>query len=331
MLKKRLLDYCRRYAAQKVLVVVDDKVRRLYASIFETLPSEVACFLYSVEGAESAKSIDEVTKIWNFLLQHNFSKSDLVLNVGGGSVCDLGGFAAATYKRGIPCVNLPTTLLAMVDAAYGGKNGVNVGDVKNAVGTIVLPREVWRDENFLDTLSHTDLLNGFAEVMKCALIANRQIWKEILKLEQIDRNSIRAEWIDFAVNFKQQVVEQDLNDTGHRHLLNFGHTMGHAYESHFLEMGTPQPHGFCVAYGIVDAAEISYRTGLLNLQVFEEIKGFVEKFYGLPDCPRNALASFCVQDKKNRDGKVLFVLLEDVGSPILDCEVNLDMLKHEME
>lgn len=313
-----------------MLVIIDSQVSSLYASKLDFQSSYFICYYYVICGSESSKSIDEVTKIWQFLLENSFSKDDLVLNVGGGTICDIGGFVAATYKRGIPCINVPTTLLAMADAAYGGKNGINLGDLKNAVGTISMPQEVWRDERFLSSLSQQQLLNGFAEILKCALIANAPLWNEMKNLENVNVDSIRKEWIDFAVDFKQKIVAQDLNDTGLRHLLNFGHTMGHAYESYFLSKNQPLPHGFCVAYGIVDAAEISYRNGLINNSDFEEIRKVVRRLYGVPKCKRSEVMPFCKQDKKNRNGKVLFVLLEKIGSTKLHCEVNIDSLQNEL-
>lgn len=329
-IKVRLLEYCQRTATKKVLVIIDSQVSSLYASKLDFQSPYFICYYYVIGGSESSKSIDEVTKIWQFLLENSFSKDDLVLNVGGGTICDIGGFAAATYKRGIPCINVPTTLLAMTDAAYGGKNGINLGDLKNAVGTISMPQEVWRDERFLSSLSQQQLLNGFAEILKCALIANAPLWNEMKNLENVNVDSIRKEWIDFAVDFKQKIVAQDLNDTGLRHLLNFGHTMGHAYESYFLSKNQPLPHGFCVAYGIVDAAEISYRNGLINNSDFEEIRKVVRRLYGDPKCKRSEVMPFCKQDKKNRNGKVLFVLLEKIGSAKLHCEVNIDSLQNEL-
>lgn len=329
-IKVRLLEYCQHTATKKVLVIIDSQVSSLYASKLDFQSPYFTCYYYVICGSESSKSIDEVTKIWQFLLENSFSKDDLVLNVGGGTICDIGGFAAATYKRGIPCINVPTTLLAMADAAYGGKNGINLGDLKNAVGTISMPQEVWRDERFLSSLSQQQLLNGFAEILKCALIANAPLWNEMKNLENVNVDSIRKEWIDFAVDFKQKIVAQDLNDTGLRHLLNFGHTMGHAYESYFLSKNQLLPHGFCVAYGIVDAAEISYRNGLINNSDFEEIRKVVRRLYGDPKCKRSEVMPFCKQDKKNRNGKVLFVLLEKIGSAKLHCAVNIDSLQNEL-
>lgn len=329
-LKDRLREYCQHTATKKVLAIIDSQVSSLYASKLDFQTTDFSCYYYVICGSESSKSIDEVIKIWKFLLENSFSKDDLVLNIGGGTICDIGGFVAATYKRGIPCINVPTTLLAMADAAYGGKNGINIEDLKNAVGTITMPQEVWRDEHFLSSLSQQQLLNGFAEILKCALIANAPLWNEIKKLDNVNVETIRMEWIDFAVDFKQQIVNQDLNDTGLRHLLNFGHTMGHAYESYFLSINQSLPHGFCVAYGIVDAAEISFRKGLLSLSDFDEVRGFVRKFYGVPNCNRNDILSFCKQDKKNRNGKVLFVLLEEIGRAKFHCEVNIDSLQDEL-
>lgn len=329
-LKDRLLEYCQLTATKKVLAIIDSQVSLLYASNLDFQSPDFTCYYYVIDGSEKTKSIEEVTKIWQFLLENGFSKDDLVLNIGGGTICDIGGFVAATYKRGIPCINVPTTLLAMADAAYGGKNGINLGDLKNAVGTITMPQDVWRDEQFLASLSQQQLLNGFAEICKCALIANAPLWNEMKILENVTADSIRKKWIDFAVDFKQKIVAHDLNDTGMRHLLNFGHTMGHAYESYFLSKNQPLPHGFCVAYGIADAAEISYRNGLINIADFEEIIRFIRRFYGVPKCKRSEVVPFCKQDKKNRNGKVLFVLLEKIGGAKFHCEVNIDSLQDEL-
>lgn len=330
----KILDYCQQNSIRKLLIIIDKTVSECYPFPWEKLRPNIVYYLYNVKGNESSKSIEEAIKIWQFLTQHHFSKSDAICNIGGGTISDLGGFIASTYKRGIRFVNIPTTLLAMADAAHGGKNGINLEEIKNGIGTFALPDYVWIDKKFLKTLPQNELLNGFAEVFKCALIANHTLWQEIKTIKNINYHSIQPEWINFAITFKQKLVAQDPHDKGIRHLLNFGHTLGHAYETFFLKQNRPIPHGFCVAYGIVDAAQISTYYNLISYKEYKEIYTFVHQFYSFPTLnyhEKEEIYKICQHDKKNRDEKILFVLLKGIGKAIYNYEVTLNHLKQILD
>ena len=243
-------------------------------------------------------------------------------------VMDLGGFVSSTYQRGIPFVNIPTTLLSMIDAAIGGKNGINLNSVKNAVGTIKLPQEVIINPQFLMTLPPQQLLNGFGEMLKYALIGNKALWDELKILQSIHYQDIKKDWIDKCVAFKENIVQEDLYDTGLRHILNFGHTIGHGIEAWALDndcrdarpcVSTENiPHGHAVALGMVAESYLSMKYGLLSSSEYDEIRDTIIRFYGsyLQNIENQnilKIVSFCLHDKKNLDGRINITMLEGIG------------------
>ncbi|MCL2245815.1 MAG: 3-dehydroquinate synthase, partial [Lentimicrobiaceae bacterium] len=226
------------------------------------------------------------------------------------------GTIAATFKRGIRLVNVPTTLLAMVDAAHGGKNGINLQHQKNVVGTFYLPEKVIVDTCFLKTLPKKEILNGFAELLKYALIGNKKLWEELKQLTNINYKTIRQEWIDAAVEFKMKLVAEDLHDKGARQVLNFGHTVGHAIERLFAEKKRTISHGYAVAMGICYEAYLSHKQGTLPFNDYEDIQHLILHFYkplNLTEADITALTNYCFDDKKNKNGEVQFIFLEKIG------------------
>ena len=309
----------------KIAIIADQNVLHLFPYYIETLGFAAPMHIFSVLPGEKNKSIEEAVYLWQNLLENHFDKQSLVINFGGGMVSDLGGFVASTYQRGIPFVNIPTTLLGMVDAAIGGKNGVNITGVKNMVGTINLPEKVIIDTQFLKTLSPRELYNGFGEMIKYALIGNEKLWNKIKKLENIRNQDIKKEWIDYCVSFKEKIVREDLYDQGPRHILNFGHTIGHAIEAYFMQKDVEEKkfiptvsHGHAVALGMVMESYLSYRYGLLSQAAFEEIRSVILRYYknvikDLSSGQIKKIIDLCVLDKKNRNGKINITMLEAVG------------------
>jgi len=314
-----------KWKPNKIAIIADQNVLQLFPYYIDSLGFDAPIHVFSVLPGERNKSIEEAVYLWKNLLENHFDKQSLVINFGGGMVSDLGGFVASTYQRGIPFINIPTTLLGMIDAAVGGKNAINLNGVKNMVGTINLPEKVIIDTLFLKTLSPLQILDGFGEMIKYALIGNENLWHEIKSLENIKSQDIKKEWIDYCVSFKEKIVQEDLYDQGPRHILNFGHTIGHAIEAYFMQKDRDEKkfiptvsHGHAVALGMVMESYLSYRHGMLSQVAFEEIRAIILRFYknvikDLSSDQIKTMVDLCVLDKKNCNGRINITMLESIG------------------
>jgi 3-dehydroquinate synthase len=313
---KQILDFIISEGIEKIAILCDEKVWQLYPDYFHFLDEIAEVHYIAIEAAEKNKDIESVVFGWNFLLEQKFDRNSLLISWGGGTICDIGGMIAATFKRGIRLMNVPTTLLAMADAAHGGKNGINLQHQKNVIGAFYLPEKVIVDTIFLKTLPQKEILNGFAELIKYALIGNKKLWEELKLLTKINYKTIRPEWIDAAVDFKMKLVAEDLHDQGARQILNFGHTVGHAIERLFAEKKRKIAHGYAVAIGICYETYLSHQKGTLTLNDCEEIQQFILRFYkplsfSEPDI--TALTNYCFDDKKNKNGNLRFIFLKEIG------------------
>lgn len=319
MVLQPLIDFILKQQVQQVLVLTDSNVDACYPNAFDSLPAlaNVQCDKLVVPAGEMYKSIHQATEIWQFMLQKAYDKDVLLINFGGGMICDLGGFVAATYKRGIRVVNYPTTLLAMIDAAVGGKTAVNLQDVKNAIGLIRQPNFIMpANLQLLNTLKQDELLSGFGELIKYAIIALPDMFEQLFEVKQLTADVIRQEWVDACIRFKEQVVAVDPEDRNERHILNFGHTYGHALESYTLNAGQPLPHGIAVAMGCLYEAEVMCAQGLLSEEDCNKIGNLIRKFYKVPKMTKAfslQLEPYIKQDKKCWNGSVNF----NVFSPLL--------------
>lgn len=271
-----------------------------------------------VKAGERYKTLGTVQRIWKALLKHNADRNAVLVNLGGGTVTDMGGFAASCYQRGIRFVNVPTTLLAMVDASIGGKNGVDFVGCKNQIGTFAEPIEVMVNPIFLSTLPDRELLSGIAEMVKYGFVADEDL------LDVSEDNY--EQYILRAGEIKKDIVEQDYRDLGKRHVLNFGHTIGHALEAYSLTTETPLTHGEAVALGMWCALWLSVQLCDLNEsalidyeQRLPSLLSEAEVNMGIGDI--EAIMSYLDHDKKNRDGQTSFVLLKAVEKPVLDQHV----------
>lgn len=316
------------FSPNQIAIIADQNVLQLFPYYLDELYADVPKIVLSVLPGEQNKNIEEVVYLWQVLQEHHFDKKSLIINFGGGLITDLGGFVASTYQRGLPFINIPTTLLGMIDAAIGGKNGINLKGVKNAVGTICLPEKIIIDPVFLKTLSPQQLLNGFGEMLKYALIGTPKLWDEIKDLQSIHLQDIKKEWIDSCMLFKEKIVQEDLYDTDLRHILNFGHTIGHGIEAWALENNCRNtrfcasteiiPHGYAVALGMMAEAYLSMRHGLLSSIEFDEIRDTIIRFYGktlqtIDNQSIIKIVDFCLHDKKNIDGRINITMLEAIG------------------
>ncbi|MCL2435528.1 MAG: 3-dehydroquinate synthase [Lentimicrobiaceae bacterium] len=328
-----LSQYVQQNAVQKILILSDQKVNDLFPDYFTFFSDDVDVHWIKLTCDEKIKDIATVLEIWNFLLSHQFDRNSLLINWGGGVICDLGGFIAATYKRGIRLVNIPTTLLAMIDAAHGGKNGINLQHYKNTIGTFYLPDEVLIDATFLNTLPQEEVLNGFAELIKYALIADAELWEQLKKMQHLSANQIPQLWLEKAANFKKELTKKDLFDKNERQLLNFGHTIGHAIETFMQMKNKPVAHGFAVVQGICCEAYISHLHQFITLQQVNEICDFIKKQYELPlFCEEEVshIAKNCMQDKKNLNDDIRMVLLKEVGEGIVKQSVTLFLISQSL-
>ncbi len=280
---------------------------------------------------EQYKTLETVERIWDFLIKGNATRSSLLLILGGGVLCDMGGFAAATFKRGIPFVNIPTTLLAMVDASCGGKTGFDYQGLKNEIGVFYQPKSTVIYPPFLRTLPHDQLLSGYAEMLKHALIASPLELIHVLafNIDNPDYESL-AELIQRSIDIKQYIVDLDPEETGLRKSLNFGHTVGHALEEYSLSKGQKLLHGTAVMYGIVAELYLSMVKLSFPKQTMIQVVHFMLEHYPKPACAckdYEKLIEFMRHDKKNMSADVInFSLLRQVGN----CRINQTAKKEEI-
>lgn len=302
-----------------VFVLTDDNVAKLAESSKGLAGLNAERMV--VPSGESSKSLECLSSVWRRLTEAGATRRTLLVNIGGGVVCDLGGFAAATFKRGIRHINVPTTLLAMADAAIGGKTGIDFDGFKNEVGAFKMPERVIVDSAWLGTLPQTQMREGLAEVVKSALLGSKKIYDDLLKLPvelTADKVGVAAQW---AARFKQGVVGRDPQERGERRILNLGHTAGHAFESLAAHVGRPIGHGTAVAHGLLVALKLSERLMGLPSDVANEYERMIlKRFYSaLPsECHDvQALIDIMAHDKKNLAiGEISFVLLCAVGAPV---------------
>jgi 3-dehydroquinate synthase len=284
------------------------------------IETEVSIEIIEIEAGEEEKDITTCVEIWKVLTELGADRKSLLLNLGGGVVTDLGGFIASTFKRGIDFVNIPTSLLGMVDAAIGGKNGVDLGNLKNQIGVINLPKMLLIDYSFLETLPQNQLKSGLAEMLKHGLIYDAKYWKQFLILETFESKTIR-DLIFRSVEIKNTIINEDLTENGIRKTLNFGHTLGHAIESHLLNSKKPLLHGEAIAIGMILESYLSKENNLITNDEYLEIKNFINSQYStyvFANTDIENILNLLIHDKKNEYGKVQFVLLEGIGK----CKIN---------
>lgn len=311
-------------AASKVFILTDENVAPFWLPETEYwLGCENAVEIVLRPG-EKYKNLRTVQWIWKIMLKHYADRNALLVNLGGGVITDLGGFAASTYKRGIKFINIPTTLLAMVDAAIGGKTGIDFGGGKNQIGTFAEAEEVIIDPVFLETLPEREIRSGMAEMLKYGFIADANLLKVNLESYQ--------QYITRCGEIKREIVAQDLTEKGLRKILNFGHTIGHAIESHCLTTDYSLLHGEAVALGMAAALWLSVKQCGLDEKVLLDYEKQLpmllsEAEVNLTEADVEAILSYLALDKKNKGEKPQFVLLESVGKPVWDVEVEPELVK----
>jgi len=326
-LNSLLKEVIRITQGREVFILTDSRVSENWMGGFISANKNIGKVeILEVEPGEGAKSIEVCAQLWNHLLECNADRNAIIINIGGGTITDLGGFVAATYKRGIPFIQIPTTLLGMVDAANGGKTGINHHHTKNSIGSFQLPEAVFIFPGFLETLEELQLKSGFAEMLKHGLIKDAHHWKELTLLSEITVQSIKPH-IARSISIKEEVVGNDFFEKGERKILNVGHTIGHAIESFSIESGNHITHGEAVALGMICESHISKQNSMLNEKDYHQIIDGISRFfpptdYSLPKFEE--LSHYMLNDKKNANGKLLFSLPTGIGSATYNIEVSLD-------
>lgn len=275
-----------------------------------------------LEVTEEKKSLETVSRIWDFLFEHAITRRGLLICIGGGALTDMGGFAAATYKRGMSYINVPTTLLAMIDAASGGKTGINYRGIKNSIGAFAAPRATILCPEWLTTLPPQQFLSGFAEMLKTGLIDGQALWNGLLQydLDKMDTASLSPLIAD-CMAVKQRIVAQDPQENGIRKVLNFGHTFGHA-----LERKMQVPHGYAVLYGMIAELYLSVTRLGCPREPLQQLTRLMLQYYGKPQCKcsdRDQLLALMQQDKKNEQAaQINCTLLQAVGTPLINQSIS---------
>jgi len=288
--------------------------------------------ILEIKSGEPSKNIDVVKNLWQQLTDHHTDRHSLMVNLGGGVVMDVGGFVASTYMRGIDFVNMPTTLLSMVDASVGGKNGINFSGLKNHIGTFTDPQAVFVSPVFLKTLPENEIRCGFAEVIKHSLISDYNKWKEVKAIESFET----APWMDIireSIWTKNKIVNSDFRDRLWRKSLNFGHTIGHALESYSHEHHSqPLKHGEAVAVGMIGETWLSQQLCGLPEQDANEIYQLIRRHYPLQiDFDSAALIEIMKSDKKNQFGKTNFALIKGIGQPVINQAPEEQLIQQALE
>lgn len=281
------------------------------------LETNLTIEIVEFEAGEPNKNIETCVEIWNVLTELGADRKSLIINLGGGVVTDLGGFVASTFKRGIDFIHIPTSLLSMVDASVGGKTGVDLGNLKNQIGIINVPQMVLIDTQYLETLSQDEMRSGLAEMLKHGLIYDKSYWENFLDLKSIDFADF-DELIFRSVEIKNQIVMQDPTEKNIRKALNFGHTLGHAIESYFLENENKKSllHGEAIAIGMILESFISLNKKLINNQEYFQIKTTIKSIYNdvvFEESDIEPILELLIHDKKNEYGNIQFALIDGIG------------------
>ena len=314
----------------KLFFLVDKHTFQHCLPLIQAFPCMEEAIIIRIDAGDIHKNIETLAHVWKELGDNGATRHSLMINLGGGMVTDLGGFAASTFKRGIKYINIPTTLLAMVDASVGGKTGINFNGLKNEIGVFSPAQSVLINTEFLKSLDTENILSGYAEMLKHGLISTTEHWAELLKFDMnnIDYKALQT-LVAKSIKIKEDIVEQDPYERGIRKALNLGHTAGHAFES--LAMGTNRPvlHGYAVAWGLVCELYFSHLKTSFPKDKLRQTLQFIKDNYGVFvfDCKQyDRLYEFMTHDKKNSAGIINFTLMGEIG----DIRINQSATKQEI-
>ena len=318
----------------RIFVLVDETTNKLCWSLVKDYLCLKDAQTIVIGATDRRKNLDTLVHVWESLQQGKATRHSLLINLGGGMVTDLGGFAASTYKRGINFVNVPTTLLAMVDASVGGKTGINFGGLKNEIGVFNDAEFVLLDTNWLRTLDEENIRSGYAEMLKHGLIADETMWAELINfnLTQPDLHQL-ASMLDKSVRIKERIVAEDPHEKGIRKALNLGHTFGHAFESWAMKR-QPVLHGYAVAFGLIAELYLATTQTDFPTERMRQTVNFIRAYYGsLPitcnDYPE--LIELMHHDKKNRGNEINVTLLGGIGDIRIDQTITEEDIKEALD
>ena len=320
----------------KIFILVDENTSQYcLPHLLNNLATEIEIEIIELEVGEIHKNIATCTEVWGALSELGGDRKSILINLGGGVISDLGGFVACTFKRGIDFINIPTTLLSMVDASIGGKNGVDLGNLKNQIGIIREPKTVIVDTQFLSTLPQNEMRSGLAEMLKHGLIFDKKYWDKFKDLKSLNTDNLN-ELIHQSIEIKNTIVCEDLTENGIRKSLNFGHTLGHAIESYFLENNnkTSLLHGEAIAVGMILESFISREKELLTNEEYQEIKYIINDIFERIEFSQidiEKIIELLIFDKKNEFGKVQFALLDGIGKIKINQESDNKLIYRAFE
>jgi 3-dehydroquinate synthase len=313
-------SFLKAFENQQILIIVDENTHDCCLEyLITSFPELERAEIMLLPNGEENKVMEVCFQVWQAFTEYKVERKDLVINLGGGVVTDMGGFIASVYKRGLTFIHIPTTLLGMVDAAIGGKNGIDLNGFKNQLGTITQPARVFVDAGFLSTLPPEEIFNGYAEMLKHALIGDAKLWEEIRHI-QSEEALIQEAVILQSIRVKTNIIEQDPFEGGLRKKLNFGHTVGHALESYFFQ-STSISHGHAVALGMIAESFISMKRGILSKEAYKDIESTIIRSFPMIELNADDVSiviSLMYQDKKNIAGQIRSCLLEGIGTCSFD-------------
>lgn len=329
-LLKNLSDLFQIDSYSKIIVLSDKNIApHFLKKTLQSLPETTTSFI--LDPGEKEKNIESLQHLWRHLLKSGADRKSLMINLGGGVIGDIGGFAASTYMRGIDFINIPTTVLAQVDESVGGKTGFDFAEIKNLIGTFDQPKAVIIDVDTLKTLPQREFLSGFAEIIKHGIIKDKKYFDKVTNKKPLDFNE--EELIDIikeSCEIKAAVVENDEKESGLRKIVNFGHTIGHAIEAISLTTDNPYLHGEAISIGMVVEAHMSHEKGLLSKEDVEVITTSLTNA-GLPTTvphfDRDQMIQKMKVDKKNKNGKINFTLLKSIGEALIDQTIPEEKIK----
>ena len=329
-LNKDLSDILSRLSFDKLFLLTDENTERLCYPLVKDNAQIAKAGKIIIKAGDDNKNIETLSSIWKYLSENGATRHSLLINLGGGMLTDIGGFAAASFKRGIKCINIPTTLLGAVDAAVGGKTGINFNGLKNEIGAFAPAETVLIDSAFFKSLDHQNFLSGYAEMIKHGLIDSDKEWQATMSFdtEEIDYEKLKQLVVD-SVGVKERIVEIDPFEKGIRKALNLGHTIGHAFESMSYELNKPVQLGYAVAWGIICELYLSHRfCGFPKEKMYKTIYFIKDNYHGFYfDCDHyERLYEYMKHDKKNESDTVNFTFLSDVGK----IEINQTASKEDI-
>ena len=330
-LEKDITDAIDKMAHDKLFVLTDTTTNELCWPAIREYAVMRQAQMITIQPTDEAKTLETLANVWSALQKGGATRHSLLVNLGGGMVTDLGGFAASTFKRGMAYINIPTTLLSQVDASVGGKTGINFGGLKNEIGVFNCAHSVILSSTFLRTLDKENLLSGYAEMLKHGLLSTTENWAKLLNFDITEPDYERLQaLVAKSVTIKEKIVTEDPTEKSIRKALNLGHTAGHAIESLALQEGRTVLHGYAVAWGLLMELYLSARKCGFPTKVLHQMETYIKEHYGKfhYECKHyETLYNFMSHDKKNQGGNINFTLLGGIS----DIRINQTATKDEIE